>query len=392
MRTLESTFLISLLLLAYTYIGYPLLIKIWAWIRNRTNHRESCSPTVSILVVAWNEAAGICQRIENLLALDYDGEKLEIVVASDGSTDDTAALASRYRAAGVRVASFRERRGKPSVLNDLVPQLSGEIVVLMDVRQRIDPDALRMLLRNFADPAVGAVSGELILTRRIEDERALEGVGFYWRYEKFIRLNESRVDSAVGATGALYALRRRLFELIPSDTVLDDVLIPMQIVRQGYRVLFEPEARAREQLGTESATEFRRKVRTIAGNYQLFFRQPWLLNPLANRLWFQTVSHKFFRLLGPALLVTLLASNLLLLDSTVFQILLLLQLLFYLAAWLGHLFPDFAKRHIFVSVPQAFCLLNWSAAVGFYRFITRRQQITWAQARDPQPSEKGVNI
>src|SRR5262245_30230345 len=186
------------------------------------------APSVTALVVAHNEAAAIGARLENLLALDYPRDRLEIILASDGSSDETASVGRRYEAAGVAVIAFAERRGKTPVLNDLVPKARGDIVVLADARQRFDGGAVRALVARFRDPRVGAVSGELLLGAAPGD-----GLGFYWRYEKLIRRSESRVDSTVGATGAIYAIRRELFEAIPEDTVLDDVLIPLRIARRG---------------------------------------------------------------------------------------------------------------------------------------------------------------
>lgn len=371
------------LLLGYTYLLYPFLAALRARYFGRPSLKGALAPQISILVVAYNEGARITRRIDNLLTLEYDAERLEIVIASDGSADDTVALARRYEDRGIRVMAFEENRGKPAVLNEVIPRLAGEVVVLMDVRQQIAKDALSRLVENFADPNVGAVSGELMLTGHDTDGEGLEGVGFYWRYEKFIRLSESRVDSTVGATGALYALRRSLFQPIPEDTLLDDVLIPMQVVRQGYRVLFEPAARASEPLSANPKAEFRRKVRTIAGNFQLFSAQRWLLNPGSNRIWFATVSHKLSRLLCPAFLVVAFGANLLLLREGFYQFTLLLQVAFYVLALLAGSSPALARKSILFSVPHAFCLLNVATSAGFYRFIRGRQQVTWSRPARP---------
>lgn len=362
--------------LVYIYLGYPAVLAAWARLRSRTHRREGIRPTLSILVVAHNEEARIGRRIENLLALDYPAGAVEIVIASDASTDETVALARQYAPRGVEVVAFDRHRGKAAVLSELIPRLRGEIVVLMDVRQTIATDALCRLVDNFADPAVGAVSGELMLLEG-EEAGGTEGVGFYWRYEKFIRLRESLVDSAIGVTGALYAIRRALFEPIPEETILDDVLIPMQIARQGFRVLFEPAARATDRLAANPAAEYQRKVRTIAGNFQLLWRHPWLLNPRANRLWVQTLSHKALRLVSPALLALALLANLALLDSAFYRLTLALQLAFYGAATAGHIWPAVAKKLPLLSIPHAFCLLNWSTVAAFYRFLRGRQRVTW---------------
>jgi len=374
-------------LLVYTYAGYPLLIGLWAWLWPRPVAAVPYLPKVSVLVVARNEAGRIRQRVANLLALDYPAALLELVLASDASSDATVALARECGGNRLRVLDFPIHRGKPAVLNEVLPLLQGEIVVLMDVRQQVEPEALNALVANFSDPAVGAVSGELHL---LEPSGGTDGVGFYWRYEKWIRRQESRCDSTIGVTGALYALRRPLFQPIPADTLLDDVLIPLQIVRLGWRVVFEPLARASEPVTATPAAEFRRKVRTIAGNFQLFSRAHWLLNPCANRLWWQTFSHKGCRLLGPFCLLVVLVCNLLLFDKLFYRVLLLLQVMFYAAALAGHLTRNSHFRQPWLTVPQAFFLLNWSTAVGCYRYFTGTQKVTWEQASVllPERSEK----
>ncbi len=381
MSTAETIFWAAAIVIAYTYAGYPLLAWLRSRLRPRPPRKSAFLPRLSLLVIAHNEERRIRARIENLLALDYPRELLEIVVASDASTDGTAAAARDYAHAGVRVMEFQQHRGKPAVINELVPQLRGEFVVLMDARQRVDAQALRALIANFADQRVGAVSGELLLDNAAGNAQTGAGMGFYWRYEKFIRFHESRADSTVGVTGALYAIRHRLFRPIPADTLLDDVLIPMQIVRQGYRVLFEAEARAFDVVAPTAQAELTRKVRTIAGNFQLLWRERWLLNPAANRLWFQTLSHKFCRLLGPLCLAAIALSNLFLLGAPFYRVVLVLQLLFYAAALAGHLRRNAQRRSTLMNIAYAFCLLNWATVLGFYRFIFGRQQVTWQKAQ-----------
>src|SRR5690606_17413432 len=197
-------FWVSVTLLTYTYAIYPLLVWLWARLRGESfksgaaeTERSGFRPMVSVLVVAHNEASRIAQRIDNLLALDYPRDRLEIVIASDASSDGTVELARIYQNQGVRVVAFNKHRGKPGVLNDMIPRLCGEIVVLMDVRQEVEADAVKNLVANFVNPDIGAVSGELFLLNPDRQSEVGEGVGFYWRYEKFIRINESRLDSTV---------------------------------------------------------------------------------------------------------------------------------------------------------------------------------------------------
>jgi cellulose synthase/poly-beta-1,6-N-acetylglucosamine synthase-like glycosyltransferase len=382
-------FWVSFFLLVYLYFGYPALIRLWAAVRSRPVHRAQFEPTVTLLVIAHNEGSRIRARIENLLSLDYPRDRLGIWIASDGSADSTAARARAYGPAGVRAIAFDAHRGKPAVLNDLVPKAHGEIVVLADARQRFEADALRALVAPFGDPRVGAVSGELILSENTEGTAVGEGTGFYWRYEKFIRWSESRVDSTIGTTGAIYAIRRSLFEPIPDDTLLDDVLIPVRIVRQGYRVLFEPGARAFDRAAATSKEEFTRKVRTIAGNFQLFVRERWLLNPFRNRLWFQTVSHKGLRLLAPLLLVTAFGTNLLLIGQPLYRFLMAGQALFYLSALSGLAFRHEKRKIPVLSVPYVFCLLGWATVVAFLRFVAGRQSVRWGTESASRPRHLG---
>jgi poly-beta-1,6-N-acetyl-D-glucosamine synthase len=388
---MQFVFWLALFLLVYLYVGYPLI----AWFRARVSPqphlREPIAPAVTVVVVAHNEGEKIAGRIQDLQALDYPANQLDIIIASDGSTDDTVARARERADARVVVRAFSRRRGKAAVLNDTVRSARGEIVVFADARQRFEPGSVRALVSNFADPAVGAVSGELMLSSGTT--ATADGVSFYWRYEKFMRRHESRRDSTVGATGAIYAIRRPLFEPIPADTILDDVLIPVRMVRRGYRVLFDATARAVDGPSATARQEFGRKARTIAGTFQLFWRERWLLNPLRNRIWFETLSHKGLRLTAPLLQAVVLACSIGLRDVPLYRLMLFGQWAFYgaaLAGWaLGHRAaspesrapsPELRAPMFFLSVPYAICLLNWATIVGFIRFTAGRQHATWEQA------------
>lgn len=372
-------------LLGYTLFGYPAAIALWARVRPRPLRREAATPPVTVVVVAHDEAERIRARIDNLLALDYPPYRLSILIASDGSSDATVELARACDDPRVSVLAFERRRGKAAVLNDAVAQAGGEIIVFADARQRFEPEALRELVACFADPRVGAVSGELCFEASGDGPAVSSGVGFYWRYDKLIRRAESCVDSSVGATGAIYAIRRQLFAAIPETTVLDDVLIPMTVVRAGYRVWFEPSARAYDQVARSAEQEFARKVRTIAGTFQLFARHRWLLDPRRNRLWLQTVSHKLLRLLGPAALATAFAANACLLASPFYRATFAAQLALYACALVQQVRPQTRARRgavtLLLGATHAFCVLQAATAVAFYRFMTGTQRVTWSKAR-----------
>ena len=378
--------LACLALTLYTYFGYPVVLWLWArWRRRPVQKADSC-PSVSVLVVAYNEADALGRKIPNLLALDYPPDRLEIVIASDGSDDRTADVVAEYAEQGVRLLKFTERRGKAPVLNEAVPQCSGDIVVLADARQRFDPAAVRALVANFGDPGVGCVSGELVFRSDPKTTAVGRGLGAYWSYEKTLRKNESAVFGTVGATGAIYAIRRDLFAPIPQDTLVDDVAVPMAATAKGYRTVFEPAAVAYDTPSLTGGAEFRRKVRTLAGNFQILSRNPRWFSPFRCRVWFQLVSHKLCRLLAPLFLVGILLANLPLAGERMFQWTLAVQVCFYLVAVAGWVLcragsgrPRSAVLR-WLTLPYVFVLLHLAVVVGFFAFATGRQSVTWVRS------------
>ena len=267
-------------------------------------------PGVSIIIAARNEARRLPARLENLLACDYPPDRMQIVVASDGSTDHTLDALTPYLSR-IEVLMLPPR-GKASALNAAVSRARHPILVFADARQRFAPDAIRRLVRHFSQPSVGAVSGELVLDCEGGEAPSTigDGVGAYWKYEKWLRRHEAIVGSTLGVTGAIYAMRRTLWRPLPDETILDDVLGPMRIVLQRYRVTFDPTARAYDETAPDAAVETRRKVRTLAGNFQLVALEPRLLLPGVNPVWFQFVSHKLGRLLVPYALGAALVASL----------------------------------------------------------------------------------
>jgi len=328
-------FWMSLLFVAYTYVGYPLVLFVWSRVRPRPVTRVAYEPPVTLIVAAHNESRTLEAKIRNARALDYPRERLRIIVALDGCTDESAERVRRQAGPDLELLCLPERRGKAVALNAALARATGDVVVFADARQRLDTGALRALLAPLADPEVGVVTGELVLT----DERGREcgdGVGLYWRYEKKVRALEGRIHSVIGATGALYAVRRELVAPLPEGTLLDDVLVPMRAVLQGRRCVFEPAARVYDRVACCADAEYLRKVRTLAGNFQLLTLEPRLLSPRENPAWLQFVSHKVARLLVPYALVALLVSNAVLAASgPVFGTLLVLQAVFYALAVLG---------------------------------------------------------
>jgi poly-beta-1,6-N-acetyl-D-glucosamine synthase len=355
-------------LIAYAYVGYLLWLWLELRIHKRAFRKEEIDPFVSIVIAARNEEANLPAKIENLRQLSYPRNRLEIIVASDGSTDRTNEI---LEAAGVIPVILQEAGGKAVALNAAVRRATGEILVFLDVRQPVDPDAVSELTSCFADPEVGAVSGELLLEEP-EGASHVNALGIYWRVEKAVRKLESASGSVVGVTGAIYAIRRELYSEIPAGTILDDVYVPMNVVRMGRRVVFQPTAIARDRLFSERGKEFGRKVRTLTGNYQLLRLAPWLLS-LENPLLFRFLSHKILRLMVPLLMVVMLVSCWAA-GGAFYRTMFWLQILFYAFAAIG-MMSSSMRRVKPVAVASTFVTLNAAAALALYNFVTKREKL-----------------
>ena len=371
-------FWFSAAVLTYTFAGYGALMALLARGRAGKSGAPAPLPDVCVVIVAHNEETRIAARLDNLLASDCPPEKLRILLVSDGSTDATAARAAALDPARVTVLTLPARAGKAAGLNAALAHSTAEIIVLTDARQRFAPDAIARLAAHFADPRIAAVSGALEIETAAS--AAGSGVDFYWRYEKFLRAAESRFDSCIGCTGAIYALRRALFTPLPADTVLDDVVIPMRLALAGHRVIHDPAARAFDPQPLEPAAETQRKRRTLAGNFQMLFRHPHWLNPARNRLWWQLLSHKYLRLLAPVLLTALLAASITLSAQPFYRAALALQFAFYFLATLGLLFPPLRGK-IF-ALPAGFVFLNLTVLRAFLHYLTTPDLHRWT-SRQP---------
>jgi len=287
-------FLLACVTLLYVIAGYPVLLGLVARLTARPPQRDASEPSISVVIAVFNGEQYLTDKLRSVLAVDYPKERMEILVVSDGSTDRTDEIAGEFASSGVRLLRV-PRGGKPAALNAAIPEARGEILVLTDVRQALANDCFRKLVARFADPKVGVVSGELLIRSGSSAEEAQ--IGLYWRLESWIRDRLSAIDSMFGATGPIYAMRRELAVPIPPDTLLDDMYLPLAAFFRGYRLVMESGAIAYDY-PTSIDTEFRRKVRTLAGNYQILRSYPGLLG-FGNRMWWHFLSYKVGRLVLP---------------------------------------------------------------------------------------------
>ncbi|HEY6768489.1 MAG TPA: glycosyltransferase family 2 protein [Candidatus Sulfotelmatobacter sp.] len=373
---MKLVFWLSFALIAYTYFGY----LGWLWLRAKfcpwPVRRGRAEPSVSIVMAVHNEEQLLEPKLQNLLQLDYPAERCQIVVVSDGSTDRTEQILHEH-AGDSRITCVLNQlsRGKSASLNDGIEMAHGEIVVFTDARQIIEPEALRLLNQNFAEPEVGCVSGELMLGDSAQGESG-RGMGLYWRMEKKIRELEAASQSVVGATGAIYAVRRELLSPVPDGTILDDVYLPMEVVRQGKRVVFDTRARAWDTPDLGGGREFARKVRTLSGNYQLLQLSPWLLGN-RNPIRFEFVSHKVLRLAIPFALVGAFVSCAFIAGSF-YRVCFILQLVFYALSLLAmvDLKAGFVNRAS--DAARTFVVLNSAAMVAFANFVMGKK-VAWTR-------------
>jgi cellulose synthase/poly-beta-1,6-N-acetylglucosamine synthase-like glycosyltransferase len=372
---MKTIFWFTAITIFYLYFGYPAGIYIASRIRRKAVRKEWIYPSVSILMSVYNDEAHIEEKIKSLLAADYPKDKIEILIGSDGSTDRTEKIISTYVNDKLRLYCGIERKGKPSMLNILASRAKGDIFVFTDVRQELDRESLKELISNFADETVGSVSTELHFKN--VDNKSGNGIGFYWRYEKFIRNAESGVGSMLGATGAMYAIRRDLFTEIPAGVILDDMYVPLKAIEKGYRAVFDSDAKIYDHVAKDSNQEFLRKARTHSGNFQVFGHFKHLFNPLQSPIAIQLISHKWLRLMGPYLLALLFISNAFLLDQYLYVVSFALQSLFYVFAAIGTLHPH-ANR--LFDIPHMFCVMNAAAVVGLWRFLTDKHSVLWDRA------------
>jgi cellulose synthase/poly-beta-1,6-N-acetylglucosamine synthase-like glycosyltransferase len=377
---MEFIFWLSIFFILYCYLGYPLILIILGLFFGKEIKRAEITPSVSLLIPVYNEEKIIQKKIENSLDLDYPKEKLEIIVASE-SNDKTNEIVKGYENRGVKLIEFAGREGKQYTIYRTLPKCQGEIVVLTDANGMFKRDAILKLVRNFADPRVGCVSGELKYINP-KKKSVGESESFYWKYEIFIKKLESKICSVLGANGSIYALRKELYKPL-SKYRGDDFDLPIRIIQQGFGVVFEPEAISEEEVYPETIKEFKRKVVIVGWHFRgalillkdsLKKNQPLLV--------FQLISHKILRWLIGFFLIFILLSNIFLLKNFFYSISFIGQLIFYYLAIFGYLLDRKRKKlNKLINLAYYFCMVNLAALIGVIKGILGRQTPTWEKVR-----------
>ncbi|HYG17305.1 MAG TPA: glycosyltransferase family 2 protein [Ohtaekwangia sp.] len=372
---------------AYTYVGYGLVIYVFAKVKGPRPALQVQSddelPAVTLVVAAYNEALFIREKIENTLALDYPPAKLTVFIVTDGSTDATPEIARQY--SGVQVHHEPTRKGKIHAVNRIMPWVTTPVVVFCDANTTLNKEAIRLLVRHYQDPGTGGVSGEKRIVSRTADNASGSGEGIYWKYESFLKRKDAEVYSIVGAAGELFSVRTELYERPEEDIIIEDFYISLKIAAKGYRFAYEPDAYAIETASASVEEEWKRKVRICAGGFQAMGKLSFLLNPFKyGVLSFQYLSHRVLRwTLAPLFLPLILLSNIVLALNGIFfyKALLLLQCGFYALALTGYLLRD---RNIAIKgffVPYYFLVMNLSVYAGLARFLRGRQSVVWEKSK-----------
>lgn len=386
-------FWLSVLFVSYVYLGYPLLLTFLARLRKKPVAYPSYLPRVTLLIAAHNEQDVIASKLENTLALDYPAENLQILVAADGSDDRTVEIVKTFETRGVDLSYQPERRGKMAAINRAIAKVRHEIILFSDANNLYAPETLRELMKPFFDATVGAVSGGKNILR--SQDALTKADGMYWRYESFIKEQETRLGSCTGVSGEILAIRSRLYQTPPDRVINDDFFIALGILRQGYRLVYAPQARSFEHSSLTEADESTRRSRIVAGRYQAMFMSlqllPWR-NPL---LVWQIISHKFMRPWVPFAMILAFVANLLALfhidsasnagilglDWPYNWLLLALQVVFYLSAWVGNRVKGKGWVGKILYIPTFLVNSNFSALRGLISFLTGRQTTLWQRAR-----------
>lgn len=381
MKPLETLFWVMLFIAFYAYLAYGILLWILVKIKRIFSTKKEfiheTLPEVTMVVAAYNESDYVVQKVKNTLFQDYP--KLKLVFVTDGTTDDSIEKLKEF--SEVKVYHSPERNGKMAAINRVMPIVKSPITVFTDANAMLSPGAISKMIGHFANPKVGVVAGEKQIIKQTENTAEI-GEGLYWKYESFLKKLDAELYSTVGAAGELYAIRTSLFESLESDTLLDDFMLSLRICSKGHIIAYEPDAKALETASLNIAEELKRKVRICAGGIQSVSRLKTLMNPFKHGwLTFQYISHRVLRwTLVPIVLLFLPILNLFLLQNTLYQFTLFIQILFYTMALLGYFFEKKGLKIKAFYVPYYFSFMNYAALLGFKRFFRNQQTVTWEKA------------
>lgn len=380
--TAQILFWTSLTALFYTYAGYPLLVYFVSLIRPQKFKKLFYEPAVTILITAFNEEKDIAGKIENTLQIDYPKEKMEILVASDGSSDRTDEIVKTFSAHGVKLFRQEGRMGKTFTQNKAVEQAKGEIILFSDATTNYKHDVLREILPNFADEKVGCVAGKLIYVDESESNVG-SGAKSYWNYETFLKRSESRACSLIGASGCLYAVRKSAYREMYREAC-SDFLISTVVFRQGLRTVFEPQAVCTEETNRDARKELKMRVRVISQTFNDLWRNRDMLNPLKCGFYaVELISHKAMRYAVPVFLLLLFFSTAFLaISSTAFMIVFALQIVFCLNVLIGWIMEKNGVKSAVFSMPLYFVLANLASVIGFYKFLSGERFASWEPIRE----------
>ncbi|MBD3245971.1 MAG: glycosyltransferase [Candidatus Omnitrophica bacterium] len=373
-------FWISWWFLFYAYAGYPLLLWMLARLRPAPVRADAQdTPLVSLIIAAYNEERSIARKLEETLTYDYPRDRLEVIVASDGSTDATDRIVSGYGGRGVKLVRNEPRQGKTAAQNKAVETARGHILLFSDATTKWDPDTLRMLVRNFHDAGVGCVGGEEYF---LPEGGIAREAHFFWKYEKFIRRCESRIRSVIGVSGCVFGIRRELY-LPLSDSLIEDFALPLAVIRSGFRCVCEPRARAYEAAAPDISAEFARKSRIVSNGMRVVWHMRALLNVVRFPLpaW-QLFSHKICRWLAPVAMAVLFLSTLFGPGGSAFVAAAgIAQLIFYTFACTGFLLRLRPRTPVWIRMPYHFCLMNIAALSGLGKFFRGERKVLWEPVR-----------
>jgi cellulose synthase/poly-beta-1,6-N-acetylglucosamine synthase-like glycosyltransferase len=377
---IEILFWLIIFIIFYTYAGYSFIILLLSLFLNRSVRKKEIYPRVTFLIAAYNEETSIAAKLENTLSLEYPKEKLEVIVASDGSTDSTDSVVKQFHDQGVILNRVEGRVGKTETQNQTVAKATGDIVIFSDATTNYKEDAIKKIVRNYADPQVGAVSGRY---EYVNPTGAAVGFGtvLFWKYENLIKRLQTRIQTITGCCGCIYSVRRSLYEPLPRD-IISDLVEPLKILEKGYRIAFEPEAVAYEETTETAKEEFGMRVRVISRGMNGLWYMRHLFNPFKyGFVAFQLFSHKVLRWVIPFMLLLLLASNIFLIGKTFYTICFIVQVLFYLGAGTGYLLDRKGRKAKLLALPLYYCVVNAASITAFFRMIFGKKAIVWETAR-----------